>query len=113
MWGPLLFGTAAAVAILLVWSFDLPPYAAWLVSVNTATFVAFGWDKARARWGGWRIPEMSLHALSVAGGFAGGWIGGSLFRHKTNRKVFLLIQVLSFGLHSGILFFLISSKGSL
>lgn len=110
---PILVVMAGLGTILLVLRFQAPPYAAWLVSINLATFVGFGWDKASARRGGWRVAEMSLHGLSVAGGFGGGFLGSSLFRHKTNRKVFLLIQGLSFVLHAAVIGGLIATTGSL
>jgi uncharacterized membrane protein YsdA (DUF1294 family) len=67
----------------------------WLAAVNLVTFVAYGYDKAQARGGGDRIPEIVLHLLAVVGGFIGGWIGMFAFRHKTRKLVFKTVLALS------------------
>jgi uncharacterized membrane protein YsdA (DUF1294 family) len=59
-----------------------------VVVINVVTFLAFGWDKWRARKGGWRTPEARLIALSFATGFVGGWLGMRTFRHKTIKGSF-------------------------
>jgi uncharacterized membrane protein YsdA (DUF1294 family) len=65
-----------------------------LVAVNVATFVAFGFDKWCARRGRRRISEARLLLLTFAGGILGGWIGMSLFRHKTRKTSFRVRMVL-------------------
>lgn len=78
-------------------SLDLPlwhesyPYfigAAHLASITLITFAAYGWDKHRAKWGGWRVPEKTLHALAFVGGTAGAYAGSRFFRHKTIKGAF-------------------------
>jgi uncharacterized membrane protein YsdA (DUF1294 family) len=64
------------------------PYPAWLIGWSVATFVAYAADKAQARRGGWRIPEIVLHGLAVIGGAAGGWLGLLVLHHKTRHPVF-------------------------
>jgi uncharacterized membrane protein YsdA (DUF1294 family) len=56
--------------------------------LNLVTFLWFGYDKRRARKGGWRTPEAHLLLLSFFGGFPGGWFGMSVFRHKTRKLGF-------------------------
>ncbi len=68
-------------------------YAVWLgmahvLSINIVTFAAYGIDKRRAVYGGWRIPEKTLHALAWMGGSIGAWAGSKTFRHKTIKKQF-------------------------
>lgn len=67
----------------------------WLAAVNLVTFIAYGYDKALARNGGMRIPEIVLHLLALSGGFVGGWIGMYAFRHKTRKLIFKVILALS------------------
>ena len=60
----------------------------YLVVINIAAYAAFGWDKYKARWGGWRIPEKTLLMLALIGGSAGAWIGMKRFRHKIRKARF-------------------------
>lgn len=62
--------------------------AAWLVAINLLAFLAFGWDKARARSGGWRIREDTLTGFVVLGGLPGALAGRAVFRHKTRKRSF-------------------------
>lgn len=59
-----------------------------LLSITLVTFAAYGWDKRQAKWGGWRIPEKTLHALAFIGGTLGAYAGSKLFRHKTIKGQF-------------------------
>jgi len=60
----------------------------WLAIINLITFLAFGWDKWRARRSGWRTPEKTLLLFAALGGWPGGLFGMSLFRHKTAKGTF-------------------------
>lgn len=60
----------------------------YLVLINIAAYAVFGWDKHKARRGGWRIPEKTLLLLALAGGSIGAWIGMKVFRHKTRKAKF-------------------------
>ena len=61
---------------------------AHLASITLFTFAAYGWDKRQAKWGGWRIPERTLHALAFVGGTLGALLGSKFFRHKTIKGQF-------------------------
>ncbi len=61
---------------------------AHLASINVITFAAYGWDKRQARYGGWRVPEKTLHAMAFVGGTVGAFIGSKFFRHKTIKGAF-------------------------
>jgi uncharacterized membrane protein YsdA (DUF1294 family) len=71
---------------------------AWLVGLTLVTFAYYGFDKARARTGGRRVPEAALHLLALLGGTGGALCGMYYFRHKTVkgsfRIVFWLILIL-------------------
>ena len=45
--------------------------------------------------GGWRIPELVLHALALIGGVLGAWAGRVVFRHKTQHPMFLVVLVIA------------------
>lgn len=96
---------AAAGTVVLVWLFAWlfgPAY--WypicIAALSIVTFVAYGYDKQRAGANGGRIPEAVLHALALAGGFPGGWIGRAVFRHKTLHASFTVVLALATALHA-------------
>lgn len=60
----------------------------YLIAINFIAFALFGFDKAQAEQGGWRISERSLLALASWGGFPGALAGRALFRHKTRKQPF-------------------------
>ncbi len=62
--------------------------ALWLLAVNLAAFVLMGWDKHRAKTGGWRVPERALFLSALSGGSLGAILGMQLFRHKTKHWYF-------------------------
>lgn len=62
--------------------------AVWLVSINVAAFLAFGWDKLCAENKRRRTPESYLLLLALLGGAAGAIAGQQLFRHKTRKEPF-------------------------
>lgn len=60
----------------------------YVLFINFITFLVFGWDKQKARNGGWRTPERTLFLLAAMGGSAGAWMGMYSFRHKTAKVRF-------------------------
>jgi uncharacterized membrane protein YsdA (DUF1294 family) len=82
---------ALAIVGLLILVVGVRPYPAWLVGWSVATFTAYAVDKTQARRGGWRIPEVVLHGLAIAGGAAGGWLGLLGLHHKTRHPIFPLV----------------------
>ena len=53
------------------------------VVINVVTFIIYGVDKLKARWGHRRVAEVLLLLLAVLGGSVGAWLGVVLWRHKT------------------------------
>ena len=77
-------------------AFVLGGYAA----LSLLTFGVYAWDKLQAKRAGRRVPELRLHALSLAGGFAGAALAMVLVRHKTQKLVFqtmITLAVLAHG----------------
>jgi len=63
----------------------------YLLGISLITFVQYGWDKRQARKQKRRIPEKRLHLLALAGGTPGAFLGQLFFRHKTQKKRFLVV----------------------
>jgi uncharacterized membrane protein YsdA (DUF1294 family) len=85
-----LAGAFMLVVILMLFT-SINFYWVWLISSSLALFFLYGFDKAQAKSGGYRVPEIVLHSLAVAGGFTGGWLGRSIFHHKTRKPVFTVV----------------------
>lgn len=61
-----------------------------LLIINIITFAAFGLDKSKAKHGEWRISEMFLFLLAIAGGSVGALMAMNLFHHKTCKPRFAI-----------------------
>lgn len=60
------------------------------LALNAFTFLLFGWDKGSAKRERRRVPEARLLGCMLLGGVVGGWVGMSVFRHKTRKTSFRL-----------------------
>jgi uncharacterized membrane protein YsdA (DUF1294 family) len=109
------FSTLIALALIVALQFtlyvdmQLPFYAAWLLGVGLTTLLFYWADKRMARINRFkiRVPEHTLNLLALAGGFAGAWLGRTLFRHKTNiRKHWgmFVVLVLSTLIHGALIY---------
>jgi uncharacterized membrane protein YsdA (DUF1294 family) len=86
-------GGAFILYLVATRSLGMMPVLAWLLAWTPSAFLAYGWDKRQARRGGWRVPELYLHALALVGGVIGAWAGRAVFRHKTRKPVFLVVLI--------------------
>ncbi|HEY0846407.1 MAG TPA: DUF1294 domain-containing protein [Noviherbaspirillum sp.] len=73
--------------------------AALYLLTSLATFVAYAFDKSAARNKRRRIPENTLHAFGLAGGWPGALIAQSALRHKSKKMPFRAILWLTAMLH--------------
>jgi uncharacterized membrane protein YsdA (DUF1294 family) len=64
----------------------------YLVSINIFTFFVFTIDKYNSTKERKRVPELSLHFFSFAGGIFGAFISMLVTKHKIRKKLFLAIQ---------------------
>jgi uncharacterized membrane protein YsdA (DUF1294 family) len=87
--GAIALGIGVIVALLFLT--ELNWYIDWLLGWSVSLFALYGIDKTQAKLGGWRVPEIVLHALALIGGFIGGWLGMFIFRHKTQKPVFKVV----------------------
>ncbi len=82
--------------------------ASYAIAVNLGGFLAFAWDKHRARLGLWRVSERTLLTLALVGGTVGVIFGQQLLRHKTRKEPFrtylLLIAVIQLVVMTALLF---------
>lgn len=60
----------------------------YIVLLNIITFVVYAADKKAAIQNQRRIPEKTLHLLSLLGGWIGAWIAQEKLRHKTQKQPF-------------------------
>jgi uncharacterized membrane protein YsdA (DUF1294 family) len=95
-----------ALAVLLLWLTDLHFYWVWLLALSLVTFAFYGFDKIQAKRSGLRVPEIVLHGLSLAGGFLGGWLGMTVFHHKTRKPVFTVVLIVATVLNIGVIYLL-------
>lgn len=63
----------------------------YLFCLNTVAFFTYGYDKRRAAYDRWRVPEAVLLGMAIAGGAFGALCGMYLFRHKTLHRNFRII----------------------
>jgi uncharacterized membrane protein YsdA (DUF1294 family) len=89
------FGGGAAVFAIFWLVLGLSPLLAWVVAWSLPAFAMYGIDKRQAANDGWRVPEAVLHALALVGGVVGAWAGRAVFRHKTQKPVFLVVLVVA------------------
>lgn len=83
-------------------------YVILIASLSAVNFLFYGFDKITAKLEQQRIPEIVLHLLSLAGGFPGGWAGRAVFRHKTQKRSFLVVLIVSTILHIGLLIWMVN-----
>lgn len=82
----------------------------YLALANIAAFVAFGYDKARARAGKWRVRERDLLLLALLGGSLGALAGRLAFRHKTRKAGFSVALLTIAALQAGLLAFALAGR---
>lgn len=74
-------------AVSVLWR---PPMwvAALYGAASMVTFVVYAADKAAAMRNGSRVPERTLHLLSLAGGWPGALVAQQVLRHKSSKREF-------------------------
>ncbi|KAK9814634.1 hypothetical protein WJX72_009080 [[Myrmecia] bisecta] len=60
----------------------------YLAAVNAGAAGLFWYDKKCAQMKQWRVPEATLCATALAGGWPGGMWAMQQFRHKTSKQSF-------------------------
>lgn len=77
------------------------PWVMYMYTINSIiTYIIFRLDKNLAQSGAWRVEEVRLHWMELAGGWPGVWIGMHLWskdtskRHKYNKIEYWLFTLL-------------------
>ena len=84
------------VIALLIWIFGAGNWFwLWLGAWSVTAFIFYGYDKMQAKRGAWRVPEVVLYGLALAGGFGGALLGMVVFHHKTNKNQFWAVSIVS------------------
>jgi uncharacterized membrane protein YsdA (DUF1294 family) len=73
----------------------------WII--NALAFILSGMDKVKAKKGKWRFKEKFLHLFSFLGGAFGMFAAMVLFRHKINKRFFIVMTAMAFAIHGFIL----------
>lgn len=79
--------------------------------LSIITFLAYAFDKSKARHGAWRTKESTLHFFSLIGGWPGAAVAQQLFRHKSQKRKFRIIFWLTIMTNFGGLISLYSYLG--
>ena len=66
----------------------------WLILVNLAAFILYGYDKSCAKKNKRRVPERTLLFWAWIGGSIGAFLGMRFFHHKTLKPKFFVVPVL-------------------
>jgi uncharacterized membrane protein YsdA (DUF1294 family) len=88
-------------------------YGGSILVMSLITFVTYWIDKRRAQRGidDRRIPESTLHVLSLMGGWPGAIVAQETFRHKTRKTSFRIMMWVTIFLHGiGITWSLLELK---
>ena len=67
----------------------------YLLWINIISFIVYGIDKHLARKKSFRVSEYSLFILSIFGGGIGSLLGMRVFHHKTKKKVFWIVNIIT------------------
>ena len=78
---------------------ELPHVLAIYLVASLLTLGAFAFDKRRARLGRRRVPEATLHALELVGGWPGALVAMQLVRHKRRKPSYWLVTLAIAALH--------------
>jgi uncharacterized membrane protein YsdA (DUF1294 family) len=66
----------------------------YLIIINVITFIVYAVDKFKAINKRNRISELTLYSLGFLGGFGGALLAMLLFRHKTKKVRFYVLNIL-------------------
>lgn len=91
--GTLVFIPVFIIVYLVAFFLWEPPmwFALTYVIASAVTYLVYARDKSCAQRGEWRIPEGTLHLLSLAGGWPGALLAQQLLRHKSMKTAFRLV----------------------
>ena len=89
--------TAAIIIVsftlLIGFTLPLPWLICYLLAINIITFAYYGYDKivAKTQINLWRVPEQTLHIITLIGGTPAALLAQKVMRHKTVKEEFRII----------------------
>jgi uncharacterized membrane protein YsdA (DUF1294 family)/cold shock CspA family protein len=83
------------------------------IGLSMFTFLCYAFDKFKAKRGGWRTQESTLHILSLVGGWPGAAFAQQFLRHKSAKKPFRVRYWLTVVINVAVLGWLSWSNSSL
>ena len=83
----------------------------WYVALGLITYIMYAKDKAAAKSGQWRTPEMTLHILSALGGWVGALVAQTYLRHKSQKPEFRMAYYLTVVINLAGLLFIMAGDG--
>ena len=91
----------------------LPPEILLLyMGASLVTYFMYFWDKSAARTGAWRTQEITLHLLSLLGGWPGALIAQQTLRHKSRKATFRAVFWLTVLVNCGLFIWLFTPSDS-
>ncbi|MFT4732880.1 MAG: uncharacterized membrane protein YsdA (DUF1294 family)/cold shock CspA family protein [Gammaproteobacteria bacterium] len=103
---------------LLVWlnvgsytGYMLMPLKYAYYGLSIITFIAYAYDKFKAKRNAWRTPESTLHFLALLGGWPGAAIAQQVFRHKSSKPDFRVMFWVTVFINLAMLAWLLSPYG--
>ena len=82
------------------------------LGVSALTYVLYSIDKSAAKASAQRIPESTLHVLSLLGGWPGAMIAQQTLRHKSSKESFRAVFWVTVVVNCGVCFWLFTSSGT-
>ncbi|MGK0240123.1 MAG: uncharacterized membrane protein YsdA (DUF1294 family) [Candidatus Pelagisphaera sp.] len=76
----------------------------YFVGISVLTYAFYWWDKRRAKSGGRRTREMTLHLFELIGGWPGAWLGQRKLRHKTSKRSYQIVFWIIIIVHQAVAF---------
>jgi uncharacterized membrane protein YsdA (DUF1294 family)/cold shock CspA family protein len=103
----------AAAALLAGWLAHALPFEVVFVYaiLSGIAFFLYACDKSAAGHGRRRVPENTLHAVALFGGWPGALLAQDVFRHKTRKAEFQLMFWITVVLNGGVLAWLLRPGG--
>lgn len=83
----------------------------YYITLSVLIFFVYRADKNSAKDGEQRIPENTLHILSLIGGWPGALFAQQKFRHKTKKQSFLVVYWITVIINCAGLIWLLTPQG--
>ena len=82
------------------------------IGLSVITFIAYAFDKSKAKRGAWRTPENTLHLFALIGGWPGAAIAQQILRHKSKKREFRIVFWCTVIVNCAVLAWFISANGT-